>query len=164
MFEPGNKLAKGGNRDGAGRPSAKALRELLKAVNKAQAKLVNSADKVFENYIKLAGGWYETRYTLQGREYEVFKYDSKATCHFVDKLLPDDHNVTIQPTAIIHQFIQFGAPDNPNTIQLPAEGVSTPILVGDGRGQETSSEVLAQEIGQGQDRLEFHSFTHVPRK
>jgi hypothetical protein len=91
------------------------------------------------------------------------KYGDRVLCHAIDKLLPDDHNVAIQPTAIIHQFIQF-APGNQNPVQLSAEAVSAPVLVGDGRGEETSSEVLASEERQGQDRLEFHSFTNVSGK
>ncbi len=164
QFQPGHKLAKGGPRPNSGRPSAKALRELLKAINQAQAMLVNSTDKVFANYIKLASGWHETRYTLTGREYEVFKYDSKATCHFVDKLLPDDHNATIQPTAIIHQFIQFGASD-PNTIQLHPEELSSPVLGSDDSGaQEAGGDDMAPEKRQGQDSIEFRSFANVPRE
>ncbi len=94
------------------------------------------------------------------------KYGDRVLCHAIDKLLPDDRNATIQPTAIIHQFIQFGAsaPNNQNTLQLPAEGVSAPLLVGDGRGQEEGSAGVASEKRQGQDGLEFHSFTHVRGK
>lgn len=46
-------------------------------------------DPVLSNYLKLAQGWKESRYTLSGFEYEVFRYDSRTTCHFIDKLIPD---------------------------------------------------------------------------
>jgi uncharacterized protein HemY len=52
------------------------------------------------------------------------KYGDRVLCHAIDKLLPDDRNGTIQPTAIIHQFIQFT--NNQNPAQLSAEG---PVLV-----------------------------------
>ncbi len=143
QFQPGHKLAKGGARPGSGRPrkGQMAASQLVKMVIEA------NATKLANQYIKRA----------------LDKYGDRVLCHAIDKLLPDDHNAAIQPTAIIHQFIQF-APGNQNPVQLSAEGVSTPILVGDGRGEETSSSGLAQAERQGQDGLEFHSFTHVRGK
>jgi hypothetical protein len=145
VFEPGNKYAKGGKRKGAGRKSAKELREILKAVNKAQARLVDTVSLIEGRYVHMAVDGKHERTTIHAMENYV-----KPVTH------------DIQPTTIIHQFIQFN--NNPDSIQLPAEGVSAPVLVGDGRGEETGGEMLASEIGERQDRLEFHSFTNVPRK
>jgi hypothetical protein len=71
-----------------------------------------------------------------------------------------------QPTAIIHQFIQFGAnPDNSNTIQLHPEGLSNPVLGGDDTGpEEAGGNDMAPAIRQGQDGIEFRSFANVSRK
>jgi hypothetical protein len=86
----------------------------------------------------------------------------RSTIHALENYVkPVTHD--IQPTAIIHQFIQFGA-GNPNPSQLSAEAVSAPILVSDERGQEAGSEVLASEERQGQDGPQFHSFAHVSGK
>ncbi len=146
MFQKGHKLAPGGARVGAGRPNGKQLREIARAANKARLKLEKCMEDIESRYVRLA---------LDGKH-------ERSTIHAMENYVkPVTHD--IQPTAIIHQFIQFG-PNNQNPIQLPAEGISTPILVGDGRGQEEGSEVLASEERQGQNRLEFHSFTHVSRK
>lgn len=145
VFEPGNKHGKGGKRKGAGRKSAKELKAILKAVNKAQARLVDSVSLIEARYVHMA---------VDGKH-------ERTTIHAMENYIkPVSHEQ--QPTAIIHQFIQFS--NNQNTVQLPAEGVSAPILVSDGRGQEEGGEVLAQEIRQGHDGLEFHSFTHVSGK
>jgi hypothetical protein len=142
-FEVGNQdhakrqVRRGGRPLKAKREAAQIVKDILSA----------NAEKLSRQYIKRA----------------LDKYGDRVLCHAIDKLLPDDRNATAQPTAIIHQFIQFGTGD-PNTIQLSAEGVSAPVLVGDGGGQEEGGEVLASEVGQGQNGLEFHSFTHVSRK
>jgi hypothetical protein len=73
---------------------------------------------VLENYLKLAQGWKETRYTLKGEPYEVFCYDSRSTTHFVDKLIPDLDETPPAPRAIT--FIQFGS----NPPQLLARAAS----------------------------------------
>ncbi len=146
LFEPGNKAAPGGKREGAGRPrkGQVAASQLVKMVIEA------NATKLANQYIKRA----------------LDKYGDRVLCHAIDKLLPDDRNVTIQPTAIIHQFIQFGAnPDNSNTIQLSAEGLSNPVLGGDDTGtQEKGSDDMASQVRQGQDSIKFRSFANVPRK
>ncbi len=144
-FEPGNKAAKGGPREGSGRPSAKELRELLKAVNKARARLVDSVSLIEGRYVHMAVDGKHERTTIHAMENYV-----KPVTH------------DIQPTAIIHQFIQFT--NNQNTLQLPPEGVSAPVLVGDGRGEEEGGSGMASEERQGQNGLEFHSFTHVRGK
>ncbi len=146
MFQKGHKLAPGGAREGAGRPNGKQLKEIARAANKARLKLEKCMDDIESRYVRLA---------LDGKH-------ERSTIHAMENYVkPVTHD--IQPTAIIHQFIQFGASDS-NTLQLSPEGVSAPVLVSDERGQEEGGEVLAQAVGQGQDRLEFHSFTHVSGK
>ncbi len=141
QFQPGHKLAKGGARPGAGRPSKgkKAASQLVKEIIEA------NATKLATQYIKRA----------------LDKYGDRVLCHAIDKLLPDD-NATAQPIAINYQFVQFTS--HKNSAQLSAEGLSSPVLVSDERGQEEGGEGMASEIGKRHDGLEFHSFTHVSAK
>ncbi len=145
-FEQGNKAAKGGPREGGGRPSTRELKEIARAANKARLKLEKCMDDIESRYVRLA---------LDGKH-------ERSTIHAMENYVrPVTHDT--QPTAIIHQFIQFGA-SNPDPIQLSAEAVPAPLLVSDGRGEEESSAGVAQTERQGQDGLEFHSFTHVRGK
>jgi len=139
LFQKGNKLAKGGARPGSGRPSAEKL-TLLQALEIEEQKRAARLAK---------------------RYYEMAEQDPATMRHVVDGKRPRNA-AEQQPTAVIHQFIQFS--NNQNTLQLPAEAVSAPVLDSDERGQEESREVLAQEIRQRQDGLEFHHFTNVRRK
>ncbi|MES2367577.1 MAG: hypothetical protein V4563_17005, partial [Pseudomonadota bacterium] len=69
-----------------------------------------------------------------------------------------------QPTAIIHQFIQFGA-SNQDPIQLPAEGLSGAVLGSDDTAEEKAgSDDMAPAKRQRQDSIEFRSFANVPGK
>ncbi|MES2367340.1 MAG: hypothetical protein V4563_15800 [Pseudomonadota bacterium] len=147
LFQPGNKAAKGGKREGAGRKSAKELRALLKAVNKAEARLVDSVSLI------------EGRYVLNA----VDGKHERTTIHAMENYVkPVTHD--IQPTAIIHQFIQFGASD-PNTVQLSAEELSSPVLGGDDTAaQEAGGNDMASAERQGQNGIEFRSFANVPGK
>ncbi len=148
LFEPGNKHAKGGKREGAGRKSAKELREILKAVNKAQARLVDSVAQIEGRYVLMA---------VDGKH-------ERTTIHAMENYVkPVSHEQ--QPTAIIHQFIQFGATNNPDPIQLSAEGLSSPVLGSDDTAaQEEGGDDLAPAQRQGQDGIEFRSFANVPGK
>jgi len=145
MFQKGHKLAPGGPRPNSGRPNGKQLKEIEKAATGARLKLEKCLSDIESAYVSMA----------------LDKMHERSTIHAMENYVkPVSHEQ--QPTTIIHQFIQFT--NNQNTVQLSAEGVSAPVLVGDGRGQETGGEVLASEVGQGQDRLEFHHFTNVSRK
>ena len=139
LFQKGNKLAKGGARPGSGRPSAEKL-TLLQALEIEEQKRAARLAK---------------------RYYEMAEQDPATMRHVVDGKRPRNA-AEQQPIAVIHQFIQFS--NNQNTLQLPAKAVSAPVLDSDERGQEESSEVLAQEIRQRQDGLEFYHFTNVRRK
>ncbi len=142
QFQPGHKLAKGGARPGAGRPSKgkKAASQLVKEILEA------NATKLATQYIKRA----------------LDKYGDRVLCHAIDKLLPDEDHVTTQPT-IITQFVQFSSHNN--SAQLSAEGLSGAVLVGDDRTtQETGGNDLASPQWQGFDGVEFRSFANVSRE
>ncbi len=144
LFEPGNKAAPGGKREGAGRPrkGQMAASQLVKMVIEA------NATKLANQYIKRA----------------LDKYGDRVLCHAIDKLLPND-NVTAQPTTIIHQFIQFGAPSDSDSIQLHPEELPSPVLGGDDTGaKEAGGNDMASEKRQGQDSIEFSSFAVLPGK
>jgi len=144
-FQPDNKLAKGGKREGAGRKSAKELKEITRAANNARRRLEDSLAQIEETYVYMAVDGQHERSTLHAMENYV---------------KPVSHDS--QPISINYQFVQFT--NNQNSSQLPTEAVSTAILVSDERGQETSGEMLAQEIGKRYDGLEFHHFTNVRGK
>jgi len=141
-FEKGHKpLVFGGKREGAGRPSAKELRETIKACDKARRRLEENVDKIMGSYLR-------------------FVHDDPATArHAVDKILPDEQFQPIIDAPSIH-FIQF----NHNPTQLSAEGLSGAVLVSNGNGHQERGEGVASEERQGQNRPEFHSFAHVSRK
>jgi len=141
LFEPGNKLAKGGKREGAGRPTNDQKEELLTLAQAIEREGQRRAARLAHRY------------------YEMAEQDPATMRHVVDGTRVRNAE---QPAAIIHQFIQFT--NNQNTLQLPAEAVSAAVLVSDERGQDTSSEGVASQERQGQDGLEFHSFTNVSRK
>ena len=141
QFQPGHKLAKGGKRPGAGRPSKgkKAAAQIVREI------IEGNAQRLATQYIKRA----------------LDKYGDRVLCHAIDKLLPD--NQVAAPPAIIHQFIQFSSHNN--SAQLSAEGLSGAILVGDDRaGQEAGGDDLAPAIGKRSNGIEFRSFTNVSRE
>lgn len=129
MFEPGNKLAKGGRREGAGRrPKVQA------DINKAAAQLARlyiaeNIKPVLDNYKKLAMGWMERRYSPDGEPYSAFCYDGATTRHFVDKVLPDE-NETDATSVVINIAVAQGYNVKPD---VPANGLQ--IHFGGGNGQ-----------------------------
>ena len=140
LFQKGNKLAKGGRREGAGRPSKEKL-TLLQALE-------------IEEERRAA--------RLAYRYYEMAEEDPATMRHVVDGKRPRNAEQQ-QPGTIIHQFIQFSSHNN--SAQLPAEGLSGAVLVGDDRAAlEAGSDDLAPAERQGQDGIEFRSFANVPRK
>jgi len=142
-FQKGHKLAKGGAREGAGRPTKEEVEERLTLLEALEREEQKRAARLAKRY------------------YEMAEQDPATMRHVVDGKRPRNA-AEQQPTAVIHQFIQFS--NNQNTLQLPAEAVSAPVLVSDERGQDEGREVLASEERQGHDGLEFHSFTNVSRK
>ncbi len=144
MFEPGNKLATGGKREGAGRPSNDEIRERLTLLQALEIEEQRQALKLAKRY------------------YEMAHEDPATMRHVVDgKRVKNGEQ---QPTAIIHQFIQFGA-SNPDPIQLPAEELPSAVLGSDDTAaQEAGSNDLAPAKRQRQDSVEFRSFANVPRE
>jgi hypothetical protein len=152
----------GGKKPGAGRPKGDPVKKAAAQI--AREYIEQHIQPLMETYVGLAAGQIVKRISEAGEESFELKVDPATTRHAIDKLLPDDHNATTQPTAIIHQFIQFGASD-PNTIQLSAEGLSSPVLGGDdAAAQEAGGDDLAPAKRQGQDSIEFSSFANVPGK
>jgi hypothetical protein len=140
LFQKGNKLAKGGARPGSGRPSAEKL-TLLQALEIEEQKRAARLAK---------------------RYYEMAEQDPATMRHVVDGKRPRNA-AEQQPTAIIHQFIQFS--NNQNTLQLPTEELSGAVLGSDdSAAQEAGSDDLAPEKRQGQNGIEFRSFANVPGK
>lgn len=142
QFQPGHKLAKGGKRPGAGRPSKgkKAASQIVREI------IEGNAQRLATQYIKRA----------------LDKYGDRVLCHAIDKLLPDEQ-IAAQPTTIIHQFIKFTSHND--SAQLPTEGLSSAILVSNDRtGLETGGNDLASPQRQRQDSVEFRSFANVSRE
>jgi len=142
-FQKGHKLAKGGAREGAGRPTKEEVEERLTLLEALEREEQKRAARLAKRY------------------YEMAEQDPATMRHVVDGKRPRNA-AEQQPIAVIHQFIQFS--NNQNTLQLPAEAVSAPVLDSDERRQEAGSEVLASPVGERQDGLEFHHFTNVRRK
>lgn len=118
---------------------------MLRAINKAEARLADTVFQIEARYVQMA---------VDGKH-------ERTTIHAMENYIkPVNHEQ--QSATIIHQFIQFS--NNQNTLQLPAEGVSAPLLVSDERGKEESGQGVASEVGERQDRLEFHHFTNVRGK
>jgi hypothetical protein len=120
-FEPGNKLAKGGKRKGAGRPPKAAEQIEQRAADIAREFIESNVKPVLNNYFRLANGWLETRYSENGTEYDTFCYDGPTTRHFIDKVLPDEQ---IQPQApVINVLIAAGVSGNQSQPDVRANGI-----------------------------------------
>lgn len=159
-FQKGNRLGKGGRKKGAGRPSREQAKNKQTAAEIAREYIEQHVQPVLANYLKLANGWNETRYS-DGLPYEAFCYDGATTRHFVDKVLPEIKVSSDEQPRPVY-FIQFNSTNG--ALQLPAEGLPDSILVSNGNGHQERGEGVASEIGKRQDGLEFHSFAHVSRK
>jgi hypothetical protein len=137
-FEKGHKLAPGGRREGAGRPTkdAEAIKEAF--IKKYWEKVGKKHEELLVKY---------------------FNSDD-APRDVIKKIIPDAKDPEQTAPTFITNFIQF----NNNPLQLPAEDLPTAILVGNGKGDKESCESVASEIRQGQNGLKFHNFTDVPGK
>lgn len=89
-FQKGNKLAKGGKREGAGRPT-KVQAEAKKLADQIVREFIETnLGEVLQTYLDNAKGHWETRYT-EGKSpkgYKVWIVDAPTTRHWIDKLLP----------------------------------------------------------------------------
>ena len=142
-FQKGNKLAKGGYRENAGRRTKDEAEEVLTLAQAIEREGQKRAARLAQRY------------------YEMAEADPPTMRHVVDGTRLNNGQ---QPISITHQFIQFTSHNN--SVQLPAEGLSSPVLVGDDRGaaQETGGDDMASEKRQGQNGIEFRSFANVSRK
>ena len=144
-FEPGNKYAKGGKREGAGRPTNDEAEERITLLEALEREEQKRAARLAKRY------------------YEMAEEDPATMRHVVDGKRPRNADQQ-QPTAVIHQFIQFNS-NHSNPLQLPAEELSGAVLGSDDTAaQETGSDDLAPAQRQGQNGIEFRSFANVPRK
>ena len=116
MFEPGNKLAKGGARQGAGRPSKAALGALAIQRAKIEGRLAKDADSIYDLWRK-------------------WQAEDAATCrHAMDKILGDGDQTQIGTVNIaIGQFEGH----QPST-ELRQDGIA--IRIGGGNGQNSNGD------------------------
>lgn len=143
----------GGAKPGAGRKPKKELEIKQAAAVIAREFIESNVKPVLNNYLRLANGWLETRYSENGTEYDTFCYDGPSTRHFIDKLLPDE-KFQAQGAVINVQFVQF---NNQHPAQLQAKNVSAAVLAIDAN-QEAGLPGVASAQRQGQGGIEFHSF------
>ena len=143
-FARGNRLAPGGPRPNSGRKTKEEVDAKRRAAELFERCLTSEAERLGAHFVR--------------RAYKSDRVLIKAA----DILLPDEQ--AQQPTAIIHQFIQFNA-NHSNTLQLPAEGLPGPVLGSDDAGAKApGGDDLAPAQRQGQDSIEFRSFANVPGK
>jgi hypothetical protein len=141
-FVKGNTF--GGYRENSGRPTKDEQEERLTLLEALEREEQKRAARLAKRY------------------YEMAEEDPATMRHVVDGKRPRNAEQQ-QPTAVIHQFIQFS--NNQNTLQLPAEELSGAVLGSDdSAAQETGSDDLAPEKRQGQNGIEFRSFANVPGK
>lgn len=88
-FEPGNKLAKGGKRDGAGRPPKQRTEVKRLAQDIAREYIAAHVEPILETYVGLAAGKVVERINENGKVELELKVDPATTRHAVDKLLPE---------------------------------------------------------------------------
>ena len=144
-FARGNRLAPGGPRPNSGRKTKEEVDAKRRAAELFERCLTSEAESLGAHFVR--------------RAYKSDRVLIKAA----DILLPDEQSQQ-QPTAIIHQFIQFNA-NHSNTLQLPAERLPGTVLGSDDAGaKEAGGDDLAPAQRQGQDSIEFRSFANVPGK
>ena len=109
-FEPGNKLAKGGKRKGAGRPPKYAPLIQQTASEIARAFIEQHVTPVLDTYLALAAGQVVERPTTNGKKKFALSVDPATTRHYVDKILPDTDGKEPSSGNTFIQFV-FGASD-----------------------------------------------------
>jgi hypothetical protein len=93
-FQPGNTLAhrrktkRGGQQTTTQKEIKKAAAEIAREYIEA------NVEPVLSNYLRMAKGYYETRLSDNGTEYELWVTDGPTTRHFVDKVLPNEQPET----------------------------------------------------------------------
>jgi hypothetical protein len=87
-FKNGNKAAPGGKRNGAGRPTKEKQGAKKLAAEIAREWFEENAVPILESYKKLIQFRTETRYTAEGKAYEVELIDAPSVRHAVDRMIP----------------------------------------------------------------------------
>lgn len=117
---------------GRRRKDSKEVREAKRlASDIARDYIETHIQPVLNTYLKLAEGWTEKRFALNGEEYEVFKYDGQTTRHFVDKILPDEQIQQVPQVSI--NIAQAIRPVDQSGPQIWGNGLQ--IRIGGGNGQ-----------------------------
>lgn len=115
-FQPGHKLAKGGKREGAGRPKKGTLPAKKAAAQIVREIIESSAQKLSKHYVSRALG----------------KYGDRVLCHAIDKLLPeikaDEHSrpIAIQ---IIHEAPAIAVNGNGNGHHAEINGAGSGLTI-----------------------------------
>src|SRR5690349_24250444 len=132
-FQPGNKLARGGKRPGAGHPTKErviareTLREAIERLRDERAAEISAT------YFGMAAS------------------DPATMRHLIDKAIPD--KAALQPAGITVNVVQFD--HNQHSISLHTQELPAPVLAGNGERDNAGGEDMASEERQGQNRLEF---------
>src|SRR5690349_7253940 len=154
-FQKGHKLATGGRREGAGRPSKARIVEREAMAERLEAKWDRRAEESAKATLRLALGWSEARQDpFTGELREVWRYDSRIHQAVLDRLWrkpePEAAKSGITVNIALAQYNPHRHPLPLHTQELPA-----PVLAGNGERDNAGSEGMASEERQGQDRLEF---------
>lgn len=129
LFKPGNKIAPGGRRPGAGRKTAEQIA--------AKESLREAIARLRQEYALDIASWYVHQ----------AKKDSATMRHLVDFDKPPETRHDIGPLTI--NLISYNGHND--TAPVQAVAVSAPILAGDAVGQEEGGTVLASPERQRQD-------------
>lgn len=136
-FQPGNQLHHTRRVKSGGRPP-KSKREIKKAAAVIAREFIEEHIRpVLDNYLKLAKGYTETRYTQEGQSYEVFVPDGPTTRHFVDKILPEVNAGSLERPIAIQIVVEAAKANGANAgngrnghASVEIKGNGRPILIG----------------------------------
>src|SRR5690242_15176996 len=154
-FQKGHKLATGGRREGAGRPSKAQIVEREAIAKRLEAKWDRRAEELDKATLKLALGWSEAKQDpFTGELREVWRYDSRIHQAVLDRLRPKPEPEAAKSGITVNIAL---AQYNPHRHPLPlhTQELPTPVLAGNGERDNSGGEGLASAERQGQDRLEF---------
>lgn len=89
-FQKNNKLAKGGKRPGAGRPTREQKKIKQAVAEIVQAYIEKHIEPILKAYLELAGGREVKHYNQQtgAHIYTEFEVDGPTLRHWIDKVLP----------------------------------------------------------------------------
>ncbi len=127
-FQPGHKLARGGKRDGAGRPK-KDHAEVEAAATQIAWNYINASVKpVLHTYFQFAHGRLINKYGSLGGDGgtgvvgQEFEADPATTRHFIDKIAPTIDGQTQDKPSAIQVIVEGPAIYNGNGNHAPTPG------------------------------------------